>query len=384
MSENGSTLRIGVVAPGPRSQSYVHASAQVESTKITTAMAGTRAAAELQSLLPSVALEPDIGRLISRPDLHALLAVDPVADLFGIVRRALLRNKHVLASMVSPISSRQLQELASLARRRSRLLVFVEERTFHPALVFLRWMISGKSGLWHPYYLRGLLTPGAANGAGASMAALLIEEIALCNRLLEAKPTSVSGIVCHAPAEATPVAAFVHLSYPDGQAVSLQISLVEAQEARQWALATSSKTVLVDECDTKSPLRIISSSSESASRSLLRADPPVPLGDWPTESSITPPFQATDVHAGQLRHFAESALKRDLAQGNASFWAEVAAAWEATQESIDLSGAPVNVVGQSLGDKAQVGSRPKLRLIHGKGMGNIGTRKKPALTVVSR
>jgi predicted dehydrogenase len=384
MTDTGNAFRIGVVAPGSRSQSYAHALAQVDGTRITAAMAGTRAAAELQRLFPSIALERDIGSLASRADLHALLVVDPVADLFGILRRALLSNKHVLASMVSPISSRQLQELSFLARRRSRLLMFVEERPFHPALVFLRWMVSGRSGLWHPHYLRGLFAPGAGYGSGASMAALVIEELALCARLLDASPVSVSAVVCRAPAEATPVAAFIHLNYPEGQVVSLEISLVEAQEARQWALATSSKTVFLDECDTRSPLKIISLSSEPASQSLLSADPPVPLTDWPTESSVTPPFQSTDVRVEQLRYFVESALKRDLRQSNVSFWAEVASTWEATQESINLSGVPVNVVAQSGDCKEQVGERPKLRLIHGKGMGNIGARKKPALTVVSR
>ena len=62
------------------------------------------------------------------------------------------------------------------------------------------------------------------------------------------------------------MAAFIHLNYSEGQVVSLEISLVEAQEARQWALATSSKTVFLDECDTRSPLKIISSSSEPASQ----------------------------------------------------------------------------------------------------------------------
>jgi len=71
-------------------------------------------------------------------------------------------------------------------------------------------------------------------------------------------------------------------------------------------------------------------------------------------------------------------------QLGSSSWAPQVSTWEATQESINLSGVPVNVAGQCGVDKGQVGERPKLRLIHGKGMGNMGARKKPALTVVSR
>ena len=111
---------------------------------------------------------------------------------------------------------------------------------------------------------------------------------------------------------ALPAAAFINMLYADGKAASLQMSATEAQETRQWTLATPSKTVLLDECDVRSPLRIISSDSEAAPGALLRVNPPVPLADWPSESTVTPPLQSTDVKLDQCRHFMDSALGRTL------------------------------------------------------------------------
>jgi hypothetical protein len=131
-------------------------------------------------------------------------------------------------------------------------------------------------------------------------------------------------------------------------------------------------------------LRIVSSDPEAARGALLHVNPPVPLADWPAESTVTPPLQSTDVKLEQCRHFMDSALRRDLSQTNAEFWAEVALVFEATQESIRLGGMPISLDSASEPQRRVAGERPKLRLIHGKGNGQAETRKRPALTLVPR
>lgn len=384
MAETNKVLRLGIAGSGNRSQSYARALAQTEGARVTAAAASNRLASDLQRAVPGLAVERDVGGLVKRANVDALVLADPVVDLSALVRRALLSDKHVLATISSPVTCRQFEELASLARRRSRVLMFTEERSFHPALVFLKWMLSGRSSLWQPRYVRAVSVPGVSNASGLSIATLVMDELGLCARLLGENPASVSGIVCRVAAEAMPAAAFINLTYPDGRAASLHVSTTEAQESRQWTLATPSKTVLLDECDTRSPLKIISFDSESAPGGLLRVNPPIPLAEWPTESTVTPPLQSTNVKVDQCRHFVESALKQDLHESNASFWAEVALVWEAVQESVRLSGMPVNVDAALERDRKVVGERPKLRLIHGKGMGTIDARRRPALTLVPR
>jgi len=380
------TLKIGIAGSGNRSQGYARALGQVERVRVTAAAAGNRFAVDLQRTIPGVAIERDVGGLIRRANVDAIVFADPVVDLAAVIRRALLADKHVLATISSPVTCRQLDELASLASRRQRLLLFTEERSFHPALIFLKWMLSGPSGLWQPRYIRAVSAPGTGNGnnSGPSIAALIVEEMAICARLLGENPASVSGVVCRVEAEAMPAAAFVNLLYADGRVSSLQVSTTEAQESRQWALATPSKTVLLDECDVRSPVKIISLDSETAAGSLLRVNPPVPLAEWPSESTVTPPLRSTDAKVDQSRHFVESILNRDLCESNAAFWADIALAWEAVQESVRLEGMPVSINGASEREKRAVGERPKLRLIRGKGMGTVDARKRPALTLVPR
>ena len=382
MSETQSRLRIGIAGGGPRCLGYVRSLLQIERAQVVAADPHHPLALEISRMVPGLTLKQDALALISGTDVDAILFFEPVGDPFSLLKRALLCGKHAMASSAFPISSRQLRELTRLAGKQGRLLMFAEERLFHPALVFLRRMLSARSGLWHLQYLRGLSIPGTSNGNSLPIASLALEELALCARLIEGHPEAVSAVACHAPSHAEPTAMFLSLAYGEGKVASLQISLAEAQEARQWALATASKTALIDECDPRAPLKIISSNSAAITNSLLRADPPVPLSDWPGESTITPPVMPADPTLEQCRHFVESALKRDLNQSNARFWAEVASAWEAAEQSMALSGMPVTVAPGSGQDQAR--ARPKLRLIRGRGIGSVAGSKRPALTVVSR
>jgi predicted dehydrogenase len=384
MADGNKPLRFGVAGSGNRSQSYAHILAQLEGARVAAVAAGNRVAVDLQQAIPGLAVDRDVSALIRRPGIDAIVFADPVADLAAVIRRALLADKHVLATVSSPLTCRQFEELAALARRHSRLLMFTEERSFQPGLTFLKWMLSGGRTLWQPRYIRAVSASGIGNGSVLSVSMLVFEELALCARLLGENPSSISGMACIVGTEGSPAAAFINMLYADGKAASLQVSATEAQETRQWALATSSRTVFLDECDVRSPLRIISSDSEAMPGALLRVNPPVPLAQWPTESTVTPPLQSTDVKLDQCRHFMESALKQDLGEGNAPFWAEVALVWEAAQESMRLSGMPADVNLALESERRVVGERPQLRLIRGKGTGAVDARKRPALTLVPR
>jgi hypothetical protein len=74
--------------------------------------------------------------------------------------------------------------------------------------------------------------------------------------------------------------------------------------------------------------------------SLLQVNPPVPLADWPTESTVTPPLRSTDTKVEQCLHFVGSVLEHDLSESNAGFWSDVALVGEAVQESVRLEGCP--------------------------------------------
>jgi hypothetical protein len=206
--------------------------------------------------------------------------------------------------------------------------------------------------------------------------------MAMAARMVESHPESVNASACYGGNPIEPVAVFVTMQYPEGRVVSLQVSALEVQETRQWALATDSKTVLVDECDPRAPLKIISAGSASASSSLLHLNPPVPLADWSSESTVTPPVMPMDARTEQCRHFASAVSRNDLSQSNAGFWSEVISTWEGVQESMALAGAPVKLRSEDMNVDSL--GRPKLRIIRGRGTGAAVRSERPSLRLVTR
>lgn len=382
MTSNGRPkLRVALAGAGSDCLGYARALAAVEGVSISAAAARPTLAAELAKAVPGLRLGLDDAALSADAESDAVVFADPPREPFSAIRKALLHDKHVLACGVAPfVSSEQMRELARVAARRSRVLMLAEERLFHPALTFLRRMLSEKNGFWRFRYLRALVAPGAAGQAFT--AALILEEMALVARLVESHPESVNASACYGQSPIEPVALFVTMRYPEGRLVSLQVSALEVQETRQWTLATDSKTVLVDECDPRGPLKIISAGSDSAAGSLVHLNPPVPLREWSSESTITPPVVAVDARLEQCRHFVSAAERNDAGRGNGAFWAEVISTWESAQESIALAGAAVEVRAQAAG--AAAGSRPKLRIIRGRGTGAVVRGERPSLTLVTR
>ncbi|MDI6857750.1 MAG: hypothetical protein QME71_05490 [Dehalococcoidia bacterium] len=374
-------LRVALAGAGSGCLAYARALAAVEGVSISVAAAQPTLGVELAKAVPGLRIERDAAVLSMGAENDAIVFADPPREPFSVIRKALLHDKHVLACGVAPfVSSEQMRELARVAARRSLVLMLAEERLFHPALTFLRRMLSEKSGFWRFRYLRALVAPGAAGQAFT--AALTLEEMALVARLVESHPESVNASACYGQSAIEPVALFVTMRYPEGRLVSLQVSALEVQETRQWALVTDSKTVLVDERDPRGPLKIISAGSDSAAGSLLHLNPPVPLGDWSSESTVTPPVVAVDARLEQCRQFVSAVERSDAGQGNAAFWAEVISTWESAQESVALAGAAVEVRAQA--GSAAVSGRPKLRIIRGRGTGAVVKGERPSLTLVTR
>ncbi len=113
-------LRIGVAGSGGRSQTYAHAFMRVEGASVTAAAVTGQLAVEMQRKATGIAIEHDVSNLTRRGDVDAVVLTDPVVDLPAIIRRALTADKHVLATISSPVTSVQLEELAGLARKRRR------------------------------------------------------------------------------------------------------------------------------------------------------------------------------------------------------------------------------------------------------------------------
>ena len=118
--EKQGKLRVGIAGWGSSCVSYVRSLTQIDSAQALVAVNPYHPhALEISRIAPSLAFKGDVLTLVSSSDVDAVIFCEPTGNIFPLLKRALLCNKHVMASSASAISSRQLQELARLAGKQA-------------------------------------------------------------------------------------------------------------------------------------------------------------------------------------------------------------------------------------------------------------------------
>jgi len=366
-------LRLGLVASTPIGEAYARALSQLPAAELAAVAAvSSRCGPAVRA---GASTRP--ADLVALPSLEAVVLASGLAEPYPLIRRALIHGKHVLAAGPFALTIDQVRRLAALAERRGRLLMFAEERTLSPSFALLADMIRGAT---RPclHYIRLLDVRPRQAEAAPDAAAVAAEDLALCARLVERRPRSVSA-VAGGPAGGSLEAAFVTLVYPGGLVASLQVSVSESWEARQLVASMAGRTLMLDELDYRTPLRVVSA-SEWTRRDAAGAER-CGRAAWRT-NSLALPAEPVDPTLEQCRRFVEAVAGGRAGAADGELWSQVARLWEAAERSMALAGAPVPLETRPRLQELK-GQTPHLHVIRGRARRGHSISPRPALTLVS-
>jgi predicted dehydrogenase len=366
-------LPLGLIASGPSGEAYARVLTQlpgVELTTVATVPPGRRLAVRASACASPAALA-------ALPSLQGVVLASSLVEPYPLVRRALVHGKHVLAAGPFTLTADQVQRLSILAKRRGRLLMFAEERMLSPSFALLADTTKGATRT-SLRYLRLLDVRPRHHEDALRLAAVAAEGLALCTRLVERTPRSVSAVGA-GPSGCPAEAVFITVVYPGGLVASLQVSLSEDWEARQVVASMEGRTLMLDELDYRTPLRIVSASQRTRREAAGARSPDGTA--WQT-GSLTLAAPPGDPTLEQCRGFLDDVVSRRVGAVNAELWGQVARLWEAAERSMALAGAPVPLEAWPQRSEAK-NKTPRLYVIRGRGQPAPSTSSKPALTLVS-
>jgi len=306
--------------------------------------------------------EDELLAALSRPEVAAVAFVPPLADLPGLIRRAVIAGRHVLVAGPAALASKQLHALDDLARRRERAIVFATDTLADERFAFVRKMTGGPQGLWRPRYVRSLRT--GVHGR-ATLDELAVADLATVLSLVGGVPSSVAACSPRVDDEAGAAdVAMVTVAFAGGPVARVDVSLVEPWLRQEIIVACDGRTVVLDALDPRAPLQI-----HAATRHRGPAD-----GQWAETISEHPVGDTADRMARLSATFVRAVRGRDASVTNARDLALAATVWELARESMALGGDRVDVSAPA------AAARPVLQLIHGGGRRIEAAA--PALTVV--
>jgi predicted dehydrogenase len=350
------------MTPSERAMSVAVIGAGTEADRWLRALRGVDGVAAVRSDFTEEALMS----ALSRDDVEAVAFAGDNGDLGAAAKRALMANRHVLVAGTTAISSKQLIALDTLARRRSRVLVFDDGALGDERVEFVRKMVAGPQALWRPRYVRSLRTGDAT---GHTLDALAITDLHLVLTLLGGTPARVSAVSPRIDDETGAAdVAMLTLMFDGGSSARIDLSLIEPEMRHEVAIACDGRTLVLDAFNARAPLQIQASARHRGPRH----------GAWGETVSEHPSSEPGERLARGATTFAAAVRARDIAASNAREVAAAATVWEAARESISRSGEMVEIGAESV-EK----TRPRFKLIVGGGHIDP-SHPVPELTVVAR
>jgi predicted dehydrogenase len=333
-------VRVAVIGAGAWGINHVRAFARSKAAQLTLVCDASETCRErVRALAPQVRLGKDLHEALSADDVDAVVLATPAKDHAEQARLALQAGKHVLVEKPLALNAADAQSVVALAEARHLTLMEGHLMLFHPAVAYLKTMISaGDLGrIFYIYALRVNL--GRVRQDENALWSLAPHDVSMIAYLLDDEPESVSARGGTYLQHNIEDVVFVNLKFRSGVSAQIQVSWLDPRKERRLTIVGSQKMVEFDDVHPVEKLRIYDKG----------VDRPPPFTEYAQFLSI----RNGDIHIPQVpmveplevecRHFIECVAqgKRPLTDGVSSL--RVVRVLEAAQRSLESSGAPVDV-----------------------------------------
>jgi predicted dehydrogenase len=285
---------------------------------------------------PDVRRTTSYAELLEDPAIEGIAIATTVSTHFALAQAALEAGKHVLVEKPMATSSKEALELIALAQNRGRVLMPGHTFLYSPPVNTVRDLIqSGELG--DIYFISSSRVNLGLHQPDVSVVwDLGPHDFSILRYWLEEKPLSVSATSRGCVMPHRPDVAFVNLCFPSGAIANVHLAWLAPTKLRQTVVVGSRKMVVYDDTS-REPVRIHDSGAV--------LDDPVSFGEYRltyrTGPIISPPIEATEPLALELRDFCNTIRGKHEPRSSAQIGLDVVEIVEAVELAIAGPGAPV-------------------------------------------
>ena len=296
------------------------------------------ALAKIRRRSPGLRTTTALDALLADDAVEALAIATPVSTHHRIAAAALRAGKHVFVEKPLAGSSAAARELADLAAARGRVLMPGHTFLYSPPVNVVRDLIrSGELG--DIYFISSSRVNLGIHQPDVSVIwDLAPHDFSILRYWLDEPASSVSASSRGCVMPTMPDVAFVNLAFPSGTIANVHLAWLAPTKLRQTVVVGSRKMVVYDD-GSREPIRIHDSGAV--------LEDPESFGEYRltyrTGSILSPPIEATEPLAIELRDFCDSIRQRAEPRSSALIGLDVVEMIEAVEQAICDPGMVVGV-----------------------------------------
>jgi predicted dehydrogenase len=284
---------------------------------------------------PAVSRTQSLDDILADPTVEAVAVATPIGTHYGLARACLEAGKHVLVEKPLAPSSREAHELIAIAAERDLVVMPGHTFLYSPPVNLVRALIaSGELG--DIYFISSSRVNLGLHQPDVSVIwDLGPHDFSILRYWLGEAPSSVSASCRGCVMPATPDVAFVNLGFPSGTIANVHLAWLAPTKLRQTVVVGSRKMVVYDD-GSREPIRIHDSGAV--------LEDPQSFGEYRltyrTGSILSPPVEATEPLAVELRDFCTAIRERLEPTSSAQIGLDVVEMIEAVELAI-TDGSPL-------------------------------------------
>ncbi|NOT35302.1 MAG: Gfo/Idh/MocA family oxidoreductase [Candidatus Eisenbacteria bacterium] len=275
--------------------------------------------------------------IASAPDVQGVVIAAPAVSHYAIARQMLEAGKDVYVEKPLTLEVAHAEELVALARHRERILMVGHLLLFHPAVRYLKDMVT-RGELGELYYLYSQrVNLGKVRRDENALWSFAPHDLSVILHLIGEEPIDVVARGSAFLQSHIEDVVFVDLRFANGRMAHVHVSWLDPHKIRKFTVVGSRKMVVFDDMDASEKLRIYD-------KGVDRGGEVVSYGDSLTVRSgdiLVPKLSLQEPLRLECAHFVDCVRERREPLTDGANGLAVVRVLAAAQASLEAGGAPI-------------------------------------------
>ncbi|MCK4304131.1 MAG: Gfo/Idh/MocA family oxidoreductase [Candidatus Eisenbacteria sp.] len=283
---------------------------------------------------PGVSVTSNPGEVFSSPTIDAIMIATPPKTHYELARETLLRGKHVFVEKPFTLSSKDAENLISLARERQRVLMVGHTFEYSPPVRKIKEIIEA-GDLGDILYISSTrVNLGLHQKDSSVIWDLAPHDLSMLFYWLQESPTEVLATGKDFVQPGIPDVAFIHLRFGSGAIAHVQVSWLAPSKLRRTTIVGSAKMLVYDDTENIEQVKIFD-------KGVNYRDPDT-FGEYHLSyragDIVSPRLETYEPLQAEVTDFLESVIYNRQPRANGESGLQVVRTLEAVERSLSNSG----------------------------------------------